>query len=125
MTETKKELFEFFAMAISALGILLVFVLACGNYYQKETCRFDIEFSFVILINRNEMHLETPLTKNWQKLNSDEQKHFLQVVKEKEKDYTECGDYPYLIQGKEYDGSDLYFSARKNEYDQLEIKLER
>lgn len=61
------------------------------------------------------MQLETPITKNWQKLNSNEQNRFKKYIVEREKDYAECGDYPYLIKGKEYDGSDLYFSARKNE----------
>lgn len=124
MTETKKELLEVFAMAISALGILFVFAFACGNYYQKDTCKHIIQSSSAVLINRNEISLETPVTKNWQKLNPNEQLRLLQFAKERERDYNECEDYPYLINGKEYDGSDLYFSVRRNEYDMLEVKLD-
>ncbi len=78
----------------------------------------------MVLINRNKINLENPITKNWRKLSPNEQKQFMKDVEQKGKDYAECGDYPYLLKGKESDGNDLYFSVRKNEYDQIEIKAE-
>jgi ABC-type lipoprotein release transport system permease subunit len=111
-------------LAIIAIFVtLLVFMFIKMEGMQRETCKHMIEFSMVIAINRKTINLGTTLSSNWKEFDSFQRKQLLEYAEGNLPHNTECSDYTYLFSGKDAAGTELPLFVRKDDYNNVEIRL--
>lgn len=117
----KKKFLMICSVSALLLIVALIFIFVRGRALEKDTCKKIVESSLSVLLKRIDNN-RIPLISDWRKLNSEERNYMLQNVEENT--YSECEDFPYLVTGKESDGSELNIYVRQiTPNDNIEVLL--
>lgn len=109
---------------MSLLIFALVFVFMEGNSLQKDTCKKTLEFSLSVLLTQKRSMENLSLDKEWKLFDSGNRNQLFKYIGENS--YSECKDFPYLINGKDSDGSALNIFVRQVTHnDNIEVMIDK